>query len=43
MKELLARRTSLSDEENAELDTLIDAELEATVKRTDALVGQMTP
>ena len=41
-QELLARRASLTAEENEELDALIDAELEATVKRTEALIGRMT-
>lgn len=38
MQELLARRESLSPEERAELEALIDAELDATVARTDSLV-----
>jgi hypothetical protein len=42
MQKLLVCRASLTAEENEELDALIDAELEATVKRTDSLVGQKT-
>src|SRR5438876_8928680 len=38
MQELLARRSSLAQEERAELEALIDAELEATIARTDSLV-----
>lgn len=37
LQALLARRSSLSSEESEELDALIDAELDATVARTDAL------
>jgi glycine cleavage system aminomethyltransferase T len=43
MQELLARRTALTEEENAELDALIDAELAATVARTDSLVQHKKP
>ena len=39
MQELLARCDSRSPAENAELDALIDAELDATVLRTDSLVS----
>lgn len=38
MKELLERRLSLTPVENEELDTLIDAELDATVARTKPLL-----
>lgn len=34
MQELLARRESLTEAEGMDLDTLIDAELEATIQRT---------
>ncbi len=37
MRALLDRRASLQADENDELDALIDAELDATVKRTSAL------
>jgi hypothetical protein len=43
MQQLLARRDTLSALENAELDALIDAELEATIARTDALLPKQTP
>jgi len=43
MQELLTRRDSLTAEENGELDGLIDAELDATVSRTDALVQRSKP
>lgn len=35
MQELLTRRAMLTVEERAELETLIDAELEATIARTE--------
>lgn len=35
MQTLLARRVTLTPEENEELDLLIDAELDATVPRTE--------
>jgi len=35
MQELLTRRDTLTVEERAELETLIDAELDATVARTE--------
>src|SRR6266581_2895732 len=35
MQELLTRRATLTVEERAELETLIDAELDATVARTE--------
>jgi hypothetical protein len=38
MQDLLARRESLTDSENEELDALIDAELDATVRRTASLL-----
>jgi len=40
MQELLARRSTLSTEERAELESLIDVELDATVARTKSLVRQ---
>jgi hypothetical protein len=41
MQELLARREALSHEERAELESLVDAELDATVARTNALVHDL--
>src|SRR5215471_5448997 len=38
MQELLARRATLTAEERRELETLIDAELDATIARTDGLM-----
>jgi hypothetical protein len=38
MQDLLARRATLTREERKELEALIDAELDATVARTDSLV-----
>ena len=38
MQELLARRATLRAEERAELETLIDAALDATVARTESLM-----
>jgi hypothetical protein len=43
LQELLARRATLTAEERAELEALIDAELDATVARTDNLVRQPHP
>jgi regulator of protease activity HflC (stomatin/prohibitin superfamily) len=43
MQELLARRALLTAEERTELEALIDAELEATIARTDSLVRQPPP
>ena len=43
MKELLGRRSILTESENNELILLIDTELEATVARTDAFVNGMNP
>lgn len=43
MQELLARRADLTAEERAELEALIDAELEATIARTDRLVHLRQP
>lgn len=43
MQELLARRTTLTAEERAELETLIDAELDATVARTESLMRPRQP
>src|SRR5688572_11121710 len=42
MQELRARIGSLSSEEQAELEALIDAELEATVSRLNALAPSST-
>ena len=41
MQSLLARRASLTSDESAELDDLIDTELDATVSRTDALLAHI--
>ena len=38
MQYLLGHNAMLTVEESAELDTLIDAEIEATIRRTDSLV-----
>ena len=43
MQELLARRDSLTSGERAELESLVDAELEATIARTDFLVRPPQP
>ncbi len=43
MKMLLVRRNALTEAESAELDALIDAELEATIHRTQSLLLQSTP
>jgi len=43
MQELLSRRAALTVEERAELEALIDAELDATVARTDDLVRRRQP
>jgi len=43
MKALLDRRDSLTPEENAQLDSLIDAELEATISRSQSLSNRMKP
>jgi hypothetical protein len=43
MQELLARRATLTAEERAELETLIDAELDATVARTESLMRPRQP
>jgi regulator of protease activity HflC (stomatin/prohibitin superfamily) len=43
MQELLARRATLTAEERAELEALVDAELDATVARTDCLVRARQP
>ncbi|ETX04115.1 hypothetical protein [Candidatus Entotheonella palauensis] len=43
MRELLDRRTTLTAEERAELEALIDAELDATVARTEHLVRLRKP
>jgi len=40
LRELMGKRPHLSAEEGEELDALIDAELDATVARTDAFVGE---
>jgi hypothetical protein len=43
IQELLGRRATLTAEERAELEALIDAELDATVARTDSLIRQPPP
>jgi hypothetical protein len=43
MQELLARRAALTTAERAELEALVDAELTATVARTDRLVRPGEP
>jgi hypothetical protein len=43
MQALLARRTVLTPEERAELEALIDAELDATVARTERLTRTNKP
>jgi hypothetical protein len=43
MQELLARRATLTAEERAELEALVDAELDATVARTDSLLRPPQP
>lgn len=41
MESLRARRDALTDAERAELEALVNAELDATVARTDALIQQI--
>ena len=43
MQELLTRRATLTAAERAELETLIDAELDATVARTESLLRPRQP
>jgi regulator of protease activity HflC (stomatin/prohibitin superfamily) len=43
MQELLTRRATLTAEERVELETLIDAELDATVARTESLMRPRQP
>lgn len=43
MQALLARRSTLTPEEHAELEVLIDAELDATVARTETRVRPQQP
>jgi hypothetical protein len=43
MQDLLTRRTTLTAAERAELETLIDAELDATVARTERLMHLRQP
>ena len=43
MQELLARRATLTTEERAEVETLIDAEQAATVARTASLIRPRQP
>ena len=43
MQELLTRRAMLTVEERVELETLIDAELDATVARTEGLMRLRQP
>ncbi len=40
MQHLLSNRSALKEHENAELDALIDAELDATIARADALLAR---
>lgn len=40
-QELLSRRANLSSEERTELEDLLDAELDATVARTENLVSRL--
>lgn len=41
MHDLLARRDSLTEKERTELESLVDAELDATIARTEALAQQI--
>lgn len=41
MEELRERRNTLTPEEQTELEDLVNAELDATVKRADALMRQI--
>ena len=41
LRELMDRRASLSADERAELEDLIDTEIDATVARTDAVVERL--
>ena len=43
MQALLARRSTLTSEERRELESLIDAEVDATVARTDTRVRPQQP
>ena len=43
MRDLMARRDTLTSAERVELEALVDAELDGTVARTDALVRQLAP
>jgi hypothetical protein len=43
MQELLARRATLTAEERRELEALIDAELDATIARTEGLMRPRQP
>ena len=43
MQELLARRATLTAEERGELEALIDAELDATIARTEGLMRPRQP
>ena len=43
MQGLLARRTAMTAEERAELEALIEAELDATVARTESLMRPHQP
>ena len=43
MQELLTRRATLTAQERVELETLIDAELDATVARTESLLRPRQP
>src|SRR6187402_2014887 len=41
LRELMDRRASLSPDERIELEALVDAEIDATVARTEALVERL--
>ena len=43
MQDLLARRSSLSTQERQELEGLIDAELDATIARTESIAAARHP
>ena len=43
MQYLFGLSSGLSKEENSELDSLIDVEIEATIRRTDSLVKSSQP
>lgn len=43
MQDLMVRRDSLTTEERTELEALVDAELDATIARTDHLISAKQP